>query len=144
MVAVHVRCIACVLQACDRELDACTAYETKVRTAALGAKVVHVLAHEQRRPRVRDVGRKQLHAQLAAVLFVFPALPGAHRAVCPRACACLYCTTTRRVPPRMCASLSLASRAHVLILYDDTARAPTHAGACASDIAYASSMICRL
>ena len=83
------------------QANACTAYETKVRTAALGAKVVHVLAHEQRRPRVRDVGRKQLHAQLAAVLFVFPALPGAHRAVCPGARTCLYFRTGQRMLPRM-------------------------------------------
>ena len=105
------RCMLWILHAYYKrgysKVIACRAYQTKVRTAALGAKVVHVLAHEQRRPRVRDVGRKELHAQLAAVLLVFPALPGAHRAVCPGARTCLYCTTARLVPPRMLSALNL-------------------------------------
>ena len=67
----------CVLESRSARSRACT--------IALRADRVHVLAHDQWRVRVADVRGVELHAQLAAVLLIFPGSRRAH--VCARAAA---------------------------------------------------------
>ena len=67
----------CVLESRSARSRACT--------IALRADRVHVLAHDQWRVRVADVRGVELHAQLAAVLLIFPGCRRAH--VCARAAA---------------------------------------------------------